>query len=130
MLPSSNPFIFILGPYLTSIILIHDINFQLFQINLTLYDFTKNGNKDNYCITVMKQTFDCTREAAKMLQTKLELLMAFQTSKDKIEIGLLGGTSSPSLVGWIKDFESSYQTTTADDGINIVEFLKCVEENS
>ena len=62
---------------------------HLFQINVTLHDvFTTDdveachGTDDT--ISFMRQTFDCTQEAAKKLQTKLELLISIRASEDQV----------------------------------------------
>ena len=60
----------------------------MIQINVTLHDvFTTDDVKacsDTDTITFMRQTFDCTQEAAKKLHTKLELLISIRASEDQV----------------------------------------------
>ena len=77
--------------------------FQLFQINVTLHDsFTTNDIvkcSDDYDIHFMKQTFDnCTHEAAKELQTRLELLISIRASENQV-------LSLPEFRGIIPDYK-------------------------
>jgi hypothetical protein len=51
----------------------------------------------------MRQTFECTREAAKELQTKLELLLSIRASKEQI-LSLLDSEDvsvTPEYTAWI-----------------------------
>ena len=60
----------------------------MFQINVTLHD-TFTTDRDVKCdpdpdIRFMRQTFECTREAARELQTKLELLILIGSAESRV----------------------------------------------
>ena len=93
--------------------------FQLFQINVTLHDsFTTNDIvkcPDDYDIHFMRQTFDCTHEAAKKLQTRLELLISIRASENQV-------LSLPEFIGIMQDYDAWIDRSNFNDR----RYLDCV----
>ena len=106
--------------------LITRLFFGLFQINVTLHD-TFTTDRDVNCtdpdtdhdIRFMRQTFECTREAARELQTKLELLILIRSAESRV-LSLPDFDATPDYYAWIERGNFSD---------NARQYLRCVADS-
>ena len=102
--------------------LITRLFFGLFQINVTLHDtFTTDKVVDckdpDPDIPFMRQTFECTREAARELQTKLELLILIGSAESRV-------LSLPEFSDVTPDYYAWIERGNFSD--NARQYLRCV----
>lgn len=71
-------------------------------------------------IHFMRQTFDCTREAAKELQTRLELLITIRETEDQVLSLPEFSRVIPEYEAWIGSFKSLKDSDR--------QYLECVSE--
>lgn len=92
----------------------------MFQINVTLHDTFTTDQTINCAggpIHFMQQMFECTREAAKELQTKLELLLLIRNAESKV-------LSLPEFLFVASDYQTWIDRGNFSD--NDRQYLECV----